>query len=192
MDVFNICLTGVGGQGIGLLSEIILRAADYAGHEISAVDTHGLAQRGGSVVSQVRLGAGAHSPLIAFKKADLAIALERHEALRALVHMAKDGGCLVYYDTSWQPLPVRLGQAAEVSAVMIDDACRRRDISLVRVRSDDLPEARMQNMAVLARICQRGLIPGLSKEHYLKAMEDLMAGEMLKTNRAIFEKASGE
>ena len=57
MNIFNIHLCGVGGQGIGLLSEIILRAADHAGHAAKAVDTHGLAQRGGIVVSQIRLGA---------------------------------------------------------------------------------------------------------------------------------------
>ena len=46
MQAFNIYLCGVGGQGIGLLSEILLRAADYAGYCAKAVDTHGLAQRG--------------------------------------------------------------------------------------------------------------------------------------------------
>jgi indolepyruvate ferredoxin oxidoreductase beta subunit len=84
MNIFNIYLSGVGGQGIGLLSEIILRAADHAGHAAKAVDTHGLAQRGGIVVSQIRLGASAHSPLIPAGQADLAIGLERHEALRAM------------------------------------------------------------------------------------------------------------
>ena len=46
MKTFNIYLTGVGGQGIGLLSEVVLRAADHAGHPVKSVDTHGLAQRG--------------------------------------------------------------------------------------------------------------------------------------------------
>ena len=53
MKKFNIYLTGVGGQGIGLISEILLRAADYAGFNVKSVDTHGLAQRGGIVVSQI-------------------------------------------------------------------------------------------------------------------------------------------
>jgi Pyruvate/2-oxoacid:ferredoxin oxidoreductase gamma subunit len=94
MERFNIYLAGVGGQGIGLLSEIILRAADHAGHVVKAVDTHGLAQRGGIVVSQIRLGRYVHAPLIASNTADLVISLERHEALRALNHAAKDGGTL--------------------------------------------------------------------------------------------------
>ncbi len=47
MKEYNIYMTGVGGQGIGLLSQTLLRGADHAGLEVMAVDTHGLAQRGG-------------------------------------------------------------------------------------------------------------------------------------------------
>lgn len=57
MKSYNVYMSGVGGQGIGLLSEVLLRAADYAGYRVKAVDTHGLAQRGGIVVSQVRMPA---------------------------------------------------------------------------------------------------------------------------------------
>ena len=71
MTNFNVYLTGVGGQGIGMLSEIILRAADKAGYPVKAVDTHGLAQRGGVVVSQVRIGDNVHTPLIPLCNHDL-------------------------------------------------------------------------------------------------------------------------
>jgi len=73
---FNIFIIGVGGQGIGLLSEAIIRAAYYAGNQAKGVDTHGLAQRGGTVTSQIRLGSKAFSPLIPEGKADIALALE--------------------------------------------------------------------------------------------------------------------
>ena len=56
MKSFNIYITGVGGQGIGLLSETLLRSADHAGLNVKAVDTHGLAQRGGIVISHLRFG----------------------------------------------------------------------------------------------------------------------------------------
>ena len=61
---FNIFLIGVGGQGIGLVSEVIARAADVAGIAVHGADTHGLAQRGGSVSSFIRLGDKAYSPMI--------------------------------------------------------------------------------------------------------------------------------
>ena len=92
MSAFNIYMAGVGGQGIGLLSEVLLRAADHAGQPVKSVDTHGLAQRGGIVVSQLRIGQPAYSPLIGAHDADLVIALERHEAMRAAESMLKQAG----------------------------------------------------------------------------------------------------
>ena len=115
MKAFNIYLTGVGGQGIGLISEVILRAADHGGHPVKSVDTHGLAQRGGIVVSQIRIGENVFSPLVPAGQADLVISLERHEALRAGGTVLKENGCLIYYNTVWQPLSVRLNETAEVA-----------------------------------------------------------------------------
>jgi len=186
MKTFNIHLTGVGGQGIGLISETILRAADHGGHAVKSVDTHGLAQRGGIVVSQIRMGEAVFSPLIPAGQADLAISLERHEALRAAGIMLKDNGRLIYYNTVWQPLSVRLNEREEVSHKDIDSLCRARGIEVISVFQEHLVDIRMQNMVVLGEICRRGLIPGLRKEHYEKAMGDLMAGSMLEKNMAVF------
>jgi indolepyruvate ferredoxin oxidoreductase, beta subunit len=186
MKAYNIFMTGVGGQGIGLLSEILLRAADHAGYTAKAVDTHGLAQRGGIVVSQLRIGEQVFTPLISEHDADLVLALERHEALRAMNVYLRDGGALVYYDTVWQPLEVRLKAAPEVSSDTIRDECRRRGITLQRVFSADLPDTRMQNIVLLAHLDRAGLIEGLHTEHFMRAMDDLMAGRMLQTNMEMF------
>lgn len=188
MKAFNVHLSGVGGQGIGLISEIILRAADHAGHPVKSVDTHGLAQRGGIVVSQIRIGDGVFSPLISDGQADLAICLERHEAMRAAGSALTANGCLVTYDTVWQPLSVRLNEAPEVSAADVKALCDARGIRLVSVRAPDLPDIRMQNVVVLAEIHRQGLIPGIDRDHYEAAMEDLMAGVMLQQNRELFAK----
>ncbi len=188
MDAFNIHLTGVGGQGIGLLSEVILRAADHAGHAVKGVDTHGLAQRGGIVTSQIRIGKSVFSPLIPAGTADLVISLERHEALRGLNDLLRDGGVLVYYNTVWQPLEVRLHQSAGVDAEVIAAECARRSITEVRVWDETLKDARMQNMVILAMVAKRRLIPAVDTTHYEQAMEDLMAGTMLEKNRAIFRR----
>ena len=127
MKGFNIYLTGVGGQGIGLISEIILRAADHGGHPVKSVDTHGLAQRGGIVASQIRMGDKVFSPLIPAGQADLVVSLERHEALRAAGTVLKANGCLIYYNTVWQPLSVRLSEAAVVTEKDIQDLCSQAD-----------------------------------------------------------------
>jgi indolepyruvate ferredoxin oxidoreductase beta subunit len=187
MDAFNIYLTGVGGQGIGLLSEIILRAGDHAGLPVKGVDTHGLAQRGGIVQSQIRLGRDVYSPLIMEGQADLVVALERHEALRAMNLMLKDGAALIYYNTVWQPLDVRLGRSGEVGEEVIAGEGKLRNITVFKVFEPQLPDARMQNIAILAVIVKNNLVPGVGPENYRSAMEDLMAGSMLERNMALFE-----
>jgi indolepyruvate ferredoxin oxidoreductase beta subunit len=187
MDSFNVYLAGVGGQGIGLLSEMILRAADHSGQKVKGVDTHGLAQRGGIVVSQIRMGERVFTPLIPEGQADLVVALERHEALRAMVQFAKTGGVLVYYNSVWQPLGVRLGEATEVCAADIKAQCRQSRIGLKEVFDPRLEDVRMQNVVILAHIAQGALIPGISRQHYLQAMQDLMDGSILAKNKALFE-----
>ena len=187
MKAFNIYLAGVGGQGIGLLSEILLRGADHAGLKVKAVDTHGLAQRGGIVVSSLRFGERVYSPLILEKEADLVVALERHEALRGAQTALKDGGTLIYYNTVWQPLDVRLNRDEQTSEEMITRQCEKGGIRKIKVFKDDLQDARMQNVIVLAHIEKHELIPNVKTEHYLKAMDDLMQASMLEANIRLFE-----
>jgi indolepyruvate ferredoxin oxidoreductase beta subunit len=187
MKAINVYMSGVGGQGIGLLSEVLLRTADHAGYPVKAVDTHGLAQRGGLVVSHLRIGNAVFSPLVPAHGADLVVSLERHEALRALNDAARDGGVLVYYDTVWQPLDVRLNLAAETANETIAEQCNQRGIALHRVHKPDLNDARMQNIVVLAHIARHALIEGLTTAHFQQAMEDLMQGSMLEKNRQLFD-----
>lgn len=186
-STFNIYCTGVGGQGIGLFAEILMRAADHSGQNVKAMDTHGLAQRGGIVISQLKIGDPIFSPLIPANTADLVAALERHEALRAVNCGAKDDGVLVYYDTAWQPLAVRLGKSEEVTVEQIEEVCAARRIAVHKVRADDLPDARMQNIVLLSAIAGNGLIPGVSVDDYKNAMDDLMGGAMLEKNLKLFE-----
>ena len=190
MKVNNIYLAGVGGQGIGLLTEIVVRAADHAGLKVKAVDTYGLAQRGGIVVSQVRFGENVYSPLIPQGQADIVIALERHEALRAMNDFLKDGGTIIYYNAVWQPLEVRLNEAEEVSEETISQECLKRNIREIKVFKEDLKDARMQNIVLLAHINKHRLIHEIRTEHYIQAMEDLMRGEMLENNMRLFDEES--
>jgi indolepyruvate ferredoxin oxidoreductase beta subunit len=188
---FNVFMAGVGGQGIGLLSEVLVRAADAAGLPVVGCDTHGLAQRGGIVVSHLRIGAGAHSPLIPGGEADLLLALERHEALRAIHSMLRPGGAVAWCDVSWQPLEVRLGRAAEVSAAEVEEEAAALSLASFRVSVESLPDPRMQNVAVLAEAARRSLVPGLLPAHYLAALDDLLEGAMLEANRALFSSLLG-
>jgi indolepyruvate ferredoxin oxidoreductase beta subunit len=190
MKSFNIYLCGVGGQGIGLLSEILLRGADHAGLHAKAVDTHGLAQRGGVVVSHLRIGETIHSPMVPARKADLVVALERHEAMRGADTALRDKGSLVYFNTVLQPLGVRLGLDKEVSETFLNETCNAREIIVHKVENEDLDDPRMQNIAILASIDKNNLVPHVEKHHLVHAMEDLMTGLMLEKNMAVFNAIS--
>ncbi len=178
----NIYMAGVGGQGIGLLSEALIRAYDYAGLEVRGADTHGLAQRGGMVSSTVRVGPDVFSPLIEPGKADIVLALERTEAFRACRDMLKDGGTLMYYDAYWQPLPVRLNETGDILAENITEYAASRNIRVERVFEENLPDVRMQNTALLSRALRRGLLPFVTVEEMRLAYSDLLADPVLARN----------
>jgi indolepyruvate ferredoxin oxidoreductase beta subunit len=91
----NCLITGVGGQGTVLLSRLIGAAAINRGMDVRGSETIGMAQRGGSVVSHLRLGQNIHSPLIPPGKADVIIAFECAEAVRVLPFLAPAGRMMV-------------------------------------------------------------------------------------------------
>lgn len=82
MGTTNILFAGVGGQGIILASRLVARCAFNAGLMVKGSEVHGMAQRGGSVVSHVRFGEEVYSPLIPVGKADFLVAMEELEGLR--------------------------------------------------------------------------------------------------------------
>ena len=93
--VTNIVLAGVGGQGILLASKIFCEAALLEGYDVKANEVHGMAQRGGSVVAQIRFGEKVYSPLVKHGTAHLLVAMEIVEALRHVAYAAPDGKAFV-------------------------------------------------------------------------------------------------
>lgn len=87
---FNIVLSGVGGQGLITLGNIIAEAGFLEGKEIKMSELHGLSQRGGSVAVQVRIGKNLLSPLITQGAADLVLAMERNEVLKSCHYASKN------------------------------------------------------------------------------------------------------
>lgn len=90
----NCLLCGVGGQGVILASKLIAYAAMEKGLQVRTTETIGMSQRGGSVVSHVRMGEAVHSPMIPKGKADILLAFEPAEAVRNLVYL-REGGVVV-------------------------------------------------------------------------------------------------
>ena len=115
---FDLLITGVGGQGAILASDIIGKAAVSAGLSIRAAETHGMAQRGGSVENHIRIGTDLGS-MIPKKGADLLLALEPMEAVRYLNYL-KDGGIIIVNTETIVPVTVSSGMAKypEVSKIL--------------------------------------------------------------------------
>jgi len=95
VGTLNIIMTGIGGQGIILASDVIAEAAMLQGLDVKKTDSIGMAQRGGSVISHLRLGNIVNSPLIAEGDADILLGMEKLEAARAVIFLKEGGVALV-------------------------------------------------------------------------------------------------
>lgn len=104
----NILIVGVGGQGTLLTSRILGNLALELGHDVKLSEVHGMAQRGGSVVTHVRFGEKIYSPLIEPGTADIILAFEKMEALR-WIHFLHSEGIAVVNDQAINPMPVITG-----------------------------------------------------------------------------------
>ena len=104
----NIMIVGVGGQGTLLTSRIIGKTALEQGLDVKISEVHGMAQRGGSVVTFVRFGEKVYEPVVEEGQADVIIAFERLEALR-YSHFLKKDGVIVVNDCRIDPMTVVIG-----------------------------------------------------------------------------------
>lgn len=121
--VINILLAGVGGQGVLLASDILVEVALQSNLDTKKSEVHGMAQRGGSVVSQVRFGEHIHSPLIPDGDVHLLVAFEKLEALRYLDAVRPDGA-VIYNTQQITPLTVYFSNISYPRQV--DELCRRK------------------------------------------------------------------
>lgn len=105
----DIVIVGVGGQGVILISDVLGRAAVKAGLPVRGAETHGMAQRGGSVINHTRIGCR-FSPMVSSGGADVLLALEPAEALRFGHYLSKDGVALINTEPVL-PLSVTMGRS---------------------------------------------------------------------------------
>ncbi|MDR3147335.1 MAG: indolepyruvate oxidoreductase subunit beta [Treponema sp.] len=154
----NCLITGVGGQGTVLLSRLIGETAIRKGMDVRGSETIGMAQRGGSVVSHLRIGPGVFSPLIPPGTADLIIAFECAEALRVLPFLAPTGNMLTL-DRTLPPPQATASDPAAIIAHLQNLLAGRLTI----VPWDDLLKRcgspRVSNVALLGAAIARGFLP---------------------------------
>ena len=119
MAVKNIMIVGVGGQGTLLTSRVLGGLAKAGGYDVKLSEVHGMAQRGGSVVTFVRYGDRVAEPIVEEGQADVIIAFERLEALR-YAHFLKKDGVLIVNDWRIDPMPVVIGNAEYPEHILED------------------------------------------------------------------------
>lgn len=156
-EIRSVVLAGVGGQGILLASEILAQAAVHAGYDVKTNEVHGMAQRGGSVVAQVRYGPEVHSPLVAKRTALVLGSLEQVEALRFADYLAPNGLAVV---NAQAVMPVTVSMGAARYPEYIEAKLRRAFPRLIYIKAADiaanLGDIRTANIIVLGAI-SRGL-----------------------------------
>jgi indolepyruvate ferredoxin oxidoreductase beta subunit len=182
----SIVLVGVGGQGILLASEILAQAAMLEGYDVKTNEVHGMAQRGGSVMAQIRYGKEVKSPLVSRNGAHILGSLEKVEALRFSDYIRPDGLAVVSTQAI-MPVTVSSGGArypedAEAEALLRRAFARLVYIDAARVAAD-LGDIRAANIVILGAISNGLDLPLLAWE---KAISLCVKEKFLETNRRAF------
>ncbi len=162
----NCMLAGVGGPGTVLASKIIAQAAMKEGLSAHTAETIGMAQRGGCVVSHVRIGEDAFSPLIPKGTADVVIGFEPAEAVRCLPYL-KEGGAMVVSTKAVQPVTASLSGCSYDAQGMLA-FLKERVNRLILVDGEEVcrqcGSAKVLNVALLGAAAKAGVLPMTLKQ----------------------------
>lgn len=181
----SVVLAGVGGQGILLASEILAKAAMAAGYDVKTNEVHGMAQRGGSVVAQVRFGAEVHSPLVARGTARVLGSLEPVEALRFWEYLAQNGLAVV---NAQAVVPVTVSSGSAKYPEDVEARLRRAFPRLVYMNAAEealkLGDIRAANTVLLGAI-SKGL--DLPIDAWQEAIASSVKAKLVDLNIRAFE-----
>ena len=180
----NIMIVGVGGQGTLLTSRILGRLATRAGYDVKLSEVHGMAQRGGSVVTFVRYGETVAEPIVEEGQADVLISFERLEALRYL-HFLKKDGVVIVNDWRIDPITVVTG-AAEYPEGILDSlkAARRTIVVEGTQEAIRLGAPKAFNVVVLGAAARH---MHFAKEDWLEVIRQTVPPRTVETNLKAFE-----
>lgn len=192
MKKLDILMVGVGGQGNVLASDILGEVAIAAGHDVKKTDTLGMAQRGGSVVSQVRIANRVWSPMIKEGEADILVALEKLEAVR-WSHYLKADGVAIVNNLAVPPLSVSLGTHRYPSDEEVKNILRQRTDRVYFIdgtdKAKELGDIRTLNMFMLG--CVSSFIP-IDVQIWKDCISQRLPSNILKINMAAFDKGREE
>jgi indolepyruvate ferredoxin oxidoreductase beta subunit len=182
----DILFCGVGGQGIVLASEVTSLALMEAGYDVKKSEVHGMAQRGGSVLSHLRYGKKVYSPLIAPGGADIAVAFELLESLR-YIHYLHPASEVIVNTQRIAPPSVATGVERYPKDVL--GRLRKRGLSVHALdafsAARELGELRAVNLIMVGALSN--LLP-VKERHFIDAIRKKVPERYLKVNLEAFRK----
>jgi indolepyruvate ferredoxin oxidoreductase beta subunit len=181
----NIMIVGVGGQGTLLTSRIIGKCAMEMGYDVKISEVHGMAQRGGSVVTFVRFGEKVSEPVVEEGQADVIISFERLEAKR-YAHFLKKDGVLIVNDCKIEPMTVVIG-AEKYPENIIEDLKKEHNVYSLDAQKIalELGNSKVLNSVILGFGASA---IGFEKEDWLSVIENTVPPKTIDINKAAFER----
>ena len=173
MRTCDILLIGVGGQGLVTLGDLVAHAALNAGVPFSFVPSKGMAQRGGFVKVEIRLGRSLVGPRVAEGEADIVAAMERSEALKG-VRFSRPDGCFILYNDVWEPTGVMIGMDAYPALSSVVRGIEQVGCDLVVIDPAHRPQFEHRpaaaNIIVLGALFAQPNLNGLLPAHVMEAV----------------------
>lgn len=183
-DCVSVFLTGVGGQGILLASEIISNAAMLSGFDVKTNEVHGMAQRGGTVTALVRYGPKVYSPLICEGDARVLCAFEMAEAIRAAHYLAPGGLAVV---NQYRIIPVTVSSGSAIYPEDIKETLRKRFPRLCYFDATQKAiEAGTEKAANVVLLGATSVGLDLPEETWLEAIRKTVKPKFLEVNLKAF------
>ena len=188
MKTVNVSLVGVGGQGIILTADILAKTAAIAGLDVKKSEIHGMAQRGGSVSSQVRFGDSVASPIIQEGTTDILVSFDKLEAVRT-AHLLSPEGVAVVNDMYLVPVTVSSGQQADVADLdaKVKAIGNLKLVDAMKIATGAVGNARTMNMVIAGALST--LCP-FTVEQWYQAMSEMLSGpkaKLLDVNKKAFD-----
>ncbi len=178
----NCMLAGVGGQGTVLASKLIAQSAMNQGLNARTAETIGMAQRGGCVVSHVRVGEEIHSPMIPVGEADLILGFEPAEAVRCLPYLKKDGAVVVS-KKAIRPVTASLGGHYDGDDMLsyLKDHVKHLIVVDGEAICNQCGSAKVLNVALLGAACGAGLL-GISEKELEETIQKRLPQRFIEMN----------
>ncbi len=168
-DTKNILLVGVGGQGTILVSKILSTGLMEAGYDVKMSEIHGMAQRGGSVSTQVRYGSEVFSPIIGIGEADILVSFEKMETLRWLEFLKPDG-VVVINDYIIPSAPILMGKIDYPEGIieLIEGKAKTKVVNAGEI-AEKLGNTKVMNVVLLGSLIKSMNLTDIDWEAVIKS-----------------------